>query len=129
MARIKGSNTKPELIVRRIVHSLGFRFRLHRRDLPGTPDIIFSRLKFALFVHGCFWHRHAGCRLTTSPRANAEFWNEKFSRNVKRDKKAARQLRSGGWHVAVVWECETKNPERLKRRLAKLLKTLDDSGV
>ena len=128
MSRVKARDTKPELITRRLVHELGFRFRLHRRDLPGTPDLVFPRLRLALFVHGCFWHRHLNCKLTTTPKTNADFWSEKFSQNMKRDDVAARRLRAAGWSVQIVWGCETRNPERLRKRLAKLLKRLNNSA-
>ncbi|MBK3735767.1 DNA mismatch endonuclease Vsr [Azospirillum brasilense] len=117
MARIGPRDSKPEMIVRRMVHALGYRFRLHRRDLPGTPDLIFPRLRKVIFVHGCFWHRHEGCRLTTTPKTRAEFWQEKFSRNVERDARKEDELRSLGWDVLTIWECETRKPDILRNRL------------
>src|SRR5206468_3267004 len=99
MSRVRQRDTKPELVARRIAHGLGFRFRLQRRDLPGSPDLVFPRLRFALFVHGCFWHRHPNCRLATMPKSNIAFWQAKFDRNVERDREVARRLRSAGWKV------------------------------
>ena len=110
MRRIRRVDTKPELDVRRTAHRLGYRFRLHRRDLPGTPDLVFSRLKKVIFVHGCFWHQH-NCRLgAKQPSTNAAYWLPKLARNVERDKLARRQLEDDGWGVLVIWECQTKMP-------------------
>jgi DNA mismatch endonuclease (patch repair protein) len=113
MAQVKGRNTLPEMIVRRMAHSLGYRFRLHRRELPGSPDLVFPRRKAVIFVHGCFWHRHGGCRKATSPKSREDFWNEKFERNVARDKRVKSELERMGWKVLVVWECETRDAEKL----------------
>ncbi|WP_260987640.1 very short patch repair endonuclease [Roseomonas gilardii] len=121
MSRVAQKNTKPEMIVRRIAHALGFRFRLHRRDLPGTPDIVFPRLRKAVFVHGCFWHRHPGCRLASTPKSRPEFWEPKFLANVERDGRKAEQLHASGWDVEIVWECETRDPDRLAKRLLEVL--------
>lgn len=115
MQKVRQRHTKPELIVRRTVHALGYRFRLHRKDLPGSPDLALPRHKIAIFVHGCFWHRHPGCRLASTPKSNSEFWNDKFRRNVERDSRKETELRALGWRVLVVWECETRDPENLKR--------------
>lgn len=117
MGRIKGVNTNPEMAVRRILHAMGRRFRLHRKDLPGRPDVVLSRYRTAIFVHGCFWHRHPGCRRTTVPKTRANFWNAKFEVNVARDEAAQQGLAAAGWNVLVVWECETKNPVNLQARL------------
>ena len=117
MSRIKGKDTRPELAVRSLVHALGYRFRLHRRDLPGTPDMVFPRFKKVVFVHGCFWHRHSGCRLAYTPKSNERFWATKFLRNVSRDKAALKKLRQLGWGTLVVWECELIDTRRLTRRL------------
>ena len=106
MSRIKARHTEPEIAVRRIAHGLGLRFRLHRKDLPGCPDLVFPRFRAAVFVHGCFWHRHAGCRYAYTPKTRVAFWTEKFSRNVARDRRAAEALRTRGWRVLVIWECE-----------------------
>jgi DNA mismatch endonuclease, patch repair protein len=123
MARVRGRNTKPELAVRRVSHELGFRFRLHRRDLPGTPDLVFSRLKKIILVHGCFWHRHKGCGRATTPKTRREFWVSKFDANIARDAKTTAALRRLGWSVLVVWECETRKPTSLRNRLGKFLGT------
>lgn len=121
MARIRAGNTRPELEVRRLVHSLGYRFRTHGRDLPGSPDIVLPRLRTVIFVHGCFWHRHRGCRFTTTPTANREFWLAKFSANVRRDRRASRLLRERGLSVLTIWECELQDSDKLRRRLARHL--------
>ncbi|MFJ4392207.1 very short patch repair endonuclease [Pseudomonas soli] len=109
MAGIKGRNTRPEMIVRRFLHANGYRFRLHRRDLPGSPDIVLSRLRVCIFVHGCFWHRHLGCHHTTSPKTRVDFWQEKFNKNVERDARAKDALLADGWKVLTIWECELKS--------------------
>lgn len=109
MSRVTGKDTKPELAVRRIAHSLGLRFRLHKRDLPGRPDLVFPKHRLAVFVHGCFWHRHEGCRLASTPKTRADFWQAKFETNVARDAAAAEQLAALGWNVLVLWECETRD--------------------
>jgi DNA mismatch endonuclease (patch repair protein) len=106
MARVGSKNTKPEMLVRRALHRLGFRFRLHRRDLPGRPDIVLPKYKTAIFVHGCFWHRHPGCRRTTIPKTREAFWLSKFEANISRDRKATEALERDGWKVLVLWECE-----------------------
>lgn len=111
MAGIRGKNTKPELIVRRFLHSKGFRFRLHDAKLPGRPDIVMPKYKLLIFVHGCFWHRHQGCRYATSPAQNGEKWQEKFRQNVERDQQQIKQLLDQGWRVLVIWECALRTPE------------------
>lgn len=121
MARVKSKGTTPELAVRRSAHALGFRFRLHGRDLPGTPDLVFPRLKKAIFVHGCFWHRHPGCSRTTSPKTRADYWENKFAENVARDAARLRELGELGWETLVIWECETFDAEALSRRLSAFL--------
>lgn len=105
MSGIRGKNTKPEIALRRLLHRSGLRYRLHSAPLPGRPDIVFPSRKIAIFVHGCFWHRHHGCHWCTTPLSNAEFWDAKLASNVQRDKRAAEQLHTTGWRVAVVWEC------------------------
>lgn len=117
MSRIRGKNTKPEMVVRRVAHRLGYRFRLHRRDLPGSPDLVFSGRRKVVFVHGCFWHRHSGCRLAYTPKSNMDFWNRKFDANQARDKAAIEQLQALGWNVLVIWECEAKAAELVASRL------------
>jgi DNA mismatch endonuclease (patch repair protein) len=105
MSGIRGRNTQPELTLRRALHRRGFRYRLHVAGLPGRPDIVFPRFRAVIQVHGCFWHRHAGCRFCTTPASNSPFWNEKFSRTVERDRITTNQLLKAGWRVAIVWEC------------------------
>jgi len=117
MGRIKGRDTAPERAVRSIVHQLGYRFRLHRVDLPGRPDLALPRLRTVLFVHGCFWHRHRGCKYAYSPKSNLAFWEAKFAKNRLRDKQVRRLLKKDGWRVLVVWECETSNLGKLSGRL------------
>ncbi|WP_441005677.1 very short patch repair endonuclease [Rhizobium sp. WSM4643] len=117
MARVGQKNTLPEVKVRKILHGLGYRYRIHRRDLPGSPDIVFPTRRKAIFVHGCFWHRHADCSKATSPKTRVEFWREKFAKNVERDKRKERELRELGWEVETIWECETKDMEGLARRV------------
>lgn len=121
MSRVKSRNTTPELTVRRIAHRLGYRFRLHRRDLPGKPDIVFPRLKTAIFVHGCFWHRHRGCAKAGLPKSRVVFWKAKFDRNVVRDKANRLALRRKGWRVLTVWQCETRDDAKLSQRLQSFL--------
>lgn len=121
MRRVRGKDTKPERAVRRAAHSLGYRFRLHRRDLPGTPDLTFPRLRKVVFVHGCFWHRHAGCSRTTTPKTRAAYWCEKFEQNVQRDRRNTSALRALGWKVLVVWECETFDRTGLLATLSRFL--------
>lgn len=121
MAGIRSRNTAPELAVRRIAHRMGLRFRLHRKDLPGRPDLVFPRHRLAVFVHGCFWHRHEGCRHASMPKSRTATWTRKFAANVERDARQQTALRSLGWGVLVVWECETKNKAAVERRLAELI--------
>jgi DNA mismatch endonuclease (patch repair protein) len=123
MGRIRGKDTKPELIVRSAAHRLGYRFRLHVRNLPGSPDLVFRSRNVALFVHGCFWHRHDGCRSCYDPKSNIEFWNLKFRNNVTRDQRVCTRLEEQGWRVAIIWECETANSDSLRKRLKELLST------
>lgn len=117
MSRIKGRDTAPEKVVRSALHAMGYRFRLHRRDLPGCPDIVLPRHSTVILVHGCFWHRHARCKFAYTPKSRQEFWEEKFAANVVRDKRTRRSLRSLGWRVIVVWECQTADCELLRQRL------------
>jgi DNA mismatch endonuclease (patch repair protein) len=123
MGNIRGRNTKPELLVRSALHRLGFRFRLNDGSLPGTPDIVRPRYRAVIFVHGCFWHRHAGCRLTAMPQTRPEFWQAKFAGTVARDQAAELALLSAGWRLAIVWECETRaGTEAVVERLATWLR-------
>lgn len=117
MSRIKSKDTKPELIVRSFLHKMGFRFRLNNTSLPGKPDIILPRYRTAIFVHGCFWHRHEGCVYAYTPKSRIEFWEEKFGLNIKRDAKVADQLKDSGWNQLVLWECEIKKSETLKYQI------------
>jgi DNA mismatch endonuclease (patch repair protein) len=105
MSRIKGTNTRPETELRKALHRLGLRFRLHDRDLPGRPDIVLSRWKAVIFVHGCFWHQHQGCRYATMPATRPEFWSAKFEANKARDERSLTELKALGWRTAIVWEC------------------------
>lgn len=123
MRSVRREHTKPELIVRRIAHSMGFRFRLHRKDLPGSPDLVFPRLHKVIFVHGCFWHGHEGCRYATVPKTRTEWWLAKIAKNQKRDALAIAHLRELGWGATVVWECETRKPAALSERVEDFLKT------
>jgi DNA mismatch endonuclease (patch repair protein) len=117
MSRIRSKNTRPEVLVRSLMHRMGYRFRLHSRRLPGSPDIVLSKWKTVVFVHGCFWHRHSGCRYAYSPKTRKTFWQSKFSQNVRRDLDRVRALRSLGWQVVPVWECELAHPAKLEKRL------------
>ena len=128
MRRVKGKNTRPELIVRQIAHALGYRFRLHRQDLPGCPDITFVSKKRAIFVHGCFWHRHNNCRRASTPKTRVDFWEAKFARNVARDIRKESELREAGWDVLVIWECETRQRDRLTDMLLAFLKAGEENG-
>lgn len=114
MAGIRAKNTKPELLIRRALFAQGLRFRLHRRDLPGVPDIVFPGRKIVVFVHGCFWHQHPSCRFAKLPSSNTNFWRNKLEGNTERDERAAAALLSMGWRVLTVWECATRNPLILK---------------
>jgi len=106
MSLIRSKDTSPELALRRALHALGLRYRLHNKHLPGKPDIVFPRRKLAVFVHGCFWHRHDNCKVATMPKSNTAFWQEKFDRNVARDQRSCEQLKVLGWRVEIAWECE-----------------------
>lgn len=108
MSGIRSKDTKPEMTVRRYLHARGFRYRLHARDLPGSPDLVLPRYRVAILVHGCFWHRHSGCRFATTPTSNVEKWDAKFQANLERDARKFASLQAAGWRVLVVWECELK---------------------
>ncbi|MBH3549502.1 DNA mismatch endonuclease Vsr [Pseudomonas aeruginosa] len=118
MSRIRGKDTKPEIALRKALHGLGLRYRLHGAGLPGKPDLVFPRYRTVVFVHGCFWHRHSGCNIATTPKSNTQFWLEKFEKNVERDARVITQLQMMGWKVITVWECElasfTKSQETAK---------------
>ena len=121
MRSVRQKNTTPEVIVRSLLHSLGLRFRIHTA-LPGTPDIVLARHKTVIFVHGCFWHRHQGCSRTTSPKIRREFWQQKFEANIKRDLNKSRALAQLKLRVLTIWECETRDPEKLRKKLGRLFR-------
>lgn len=120
MSGIRGVNTKPERIVRSYLHRAGLRFRLHVRSLPGRPDIVLRRHRTVVEVRGCFWHRHHGCRYATTPSSNMDFWTKKFEENVSRDRRNEQALRTLGWRVLVIWECQVANHQRLSRLLERI---------
>ena len=117
MRRIRSTDTAPEMAVRHLAHGLGYRYRLHRKDIPGKPDLVFSGRRKVIFVHGCFWHQHPGCREGHPPKSNAPYWLPKLKRNIERDKAALAQLAAAGWDVLVIWECETQDGEALAKTL------------
>lgn len=121
MSRIRDRDTKPERVVRSVVHRMGYRFRLRRRDLPGKPDIVLPKHRSVILVHGCFWHGHAGCTKAKRPETKRDFWNSKLDGNIERDRAAIAALQRQGWRVLVVWECQTKDTERLASVLAGFL--------
>jgi DNA mismatch endonuclease, patch repair protein len=122
MARVRGKDTKPEMTVRRAVYALGHRYRLHRRDLPGSPDLVFAHQRKVIFVHGCFWHRHKGCRRTTTPKTRVRFWKSKFDANIDRDLKNVAALQAAGWKVLVIWECEAIDVAALRAKVKLFLR-------
>lgn len=124
MRRIRNVDTGPEMRVRRVTHALGYRFRLHRRDLPGTPDLIFPRLRKVIFVHGCFWHRHSGCRHARLPKSRRNYWLPKLKRNSTRDTEVVAALRALGWTVLVVWECQVATEKDTSKLLLPFLSGL-----
>ncbi|WP_281376738.1 very short patch repair endonuclease [Rhizorhapis suberifaciens] len=117
MSRVGPKDTKPEMLVRRTLHRLGYRFRLHQADLHGRPDIVLPRYRTVIFVHGCFWHRHPGCSKASTPKTREDFWQDKFATNIARDRRNEDALRADGWQVLVVWECETRNPVKLDSKV------------
>lgn len=123
MRRIKAKGMKPEMAVRRLVHGMGYRYRLHKKDLPGKPDLVFQSQKKTIFVHGCFWHQHdaGSCKITRKPKSNKGYWLAKLKRNVQRDKENQAALKAAGWRVLTVWECQTNNSNVLSERLADFL--------
>ncbi|MGP1308875.1 MAG: very short patch repair endonuclease [Phycisphaerales bacterium] len=127
MSRIRGKDTKPELLVRSLIHRMGYRFRLHVAGLPGKPDVVLPRLRTVIFVHGCFWHRHAGCPKAYTPKSRTEFWQRKFDCNVERDQAAVDALSAMEWRVLTVWECELADISRLRRRLRAALRRAEES--
>jgi DNA mismatch endonuclease, patch repair protein len=128
MARIGQRNTAPEIMVRRLLHHMGYRFRLHRRDLPGTPDIVLPRHQVAVLVHGCFWHRHPNCQFAYTPKTRLDFWTRKFEQNVERDQRTEVALKERGWTVVTIWECETADSVKLNGRLRRALGRLRSRG-
>lgn len=120
MSGIRGKNTRPEIAVRKFLHAAGLRFRLHVADLPGRPDIVLPKHNSVVFVHGCFWHRHDGCKNCSTPKTRPEFWNAKFAANVQRDKRDQDELHRAGWNVVVIWECEAYTDAKLNRLLTRI---------
>ena len=129
MAGIRGRNTLPERSLRKQLFAAGLRFRVQRKDLPGRPDIVLAKFGAVIFVHGCFWHRHPECRFTTTPKSNAQFWSEKFQRNVARDRRNELALRELGWKVAVVWECAVTSVGLIDEELSRLIAWLNDERL
>jgi DNA mismatch endonuclease (patch repair protein) len=127
MSRIRGHDTGPERIVRSMLHRMGYRFRLNRKDLIGKPDIVLPKYKTVVFVHGCYWHRHHGCKFAYTPKSNKDFWNNKFKSNVKRDRHVKTELQKQGWRVIIIWECETRSLESLSDRIAGELKLIQSN--
>jgi DNA mismatch endonuclease, patch repair protein len=122
MSQIRSKNTQPERMVRSFLHAMGFRFRLHKRSLPGAPDIVLARFRTAIFVHGCFWHAHRNCRYATRPRSNRSYWRQKLAGNATRDEQNRKKLIAAGWRVITVWECEMKHSSRnIQERLLRIL--------
>lgn len=120
MSGIKGANTKPERLVRSFLHRHGLRFRLHGKGLPGKPDLVLPKYRSVVFVHGCFWHRHPGCRFAYTPKSNVDFWLKKFKENVRRDERKENELRESDWRVFIVWECETRNETSMMRLIEEI---------
>lgn len=118
MSRVKGRNTKPELLVRSLLHQMGYRFRLHRADLPGRPDIVLPKHRKVIFTHGCFWHGHNGCRKSNRPSTNREFWDKKIDGNISRDARNIAALEEAGWQVLIIWECKTRDHTILRQVLS-----------
>ena len=129
MSRIRGKNTKPEIMVRKWLHARGFRFRLHNKKLPGSPDIVLPKYGVAIMVNGCFWHGHKGCRYATKPKTNVEFWETKIARNRHRDEVTNAHLEALGWHVITVWECELRGKSIVASRLDALAEEIREAGV
>ena len=117
MSAIKSKNTKPEIAVRKLLHSMGYRFRLHRKDLPGSPDIVLPKYKIVIFVNGCFWHRHENCKYASTPKTRKEFWENKFNANKIRDQKIQKEIIDLGWKFIIIWECEARNIQPLEEKL------------
>jgi len=124
MSRVSSKDTKPEKIVRSYLHRVGLRFRLHGPGLPGKPDLVLAKYRTVVFVHGCFWHRHKGCKRATTPKTRKEFWMEKFEKNKARDRRNSRQLKENGWHVIVIWACELEGNLKRESTLGGLVRKL-----
>ncbi len=129
MSRIRGKNTKPEIMVRKGLHARGFRFRLHNKKLPGSPDIVLLKYGVAIMINGCFWHGHMGCRYATKPKSNIEFWESKIARNRHRDEVTEAHLLALGWHVITIWECELRRADKTAERIDKLVEEICDAGL
>ena len=129
MSRIRGKNTKPEILVRKELHARGFRFRLHNKKLPGSPDVVLPKYGVAIMVNGCFWHGHKGCRYATKPKSNVEFWEAKIARNRHRDEVTEAHLHALGWHVITIWECELRGAASATSRLDALAEEIHKAGV
>jgi DNA mismatch endonuclease (patch repair protein) len=121
MSQVKGKNTKPEVLVRSLLHRLGYRFRLHRKNLPGRPDIVLPKYRTVIFVHGCFWHQHPGCKRAALPKQNTDFWLQKLRTNAERDEQTLRALAELGWKTVVLWTCELKDIEKLTSEIREAL--------
>jgi DNA mismatch endonuclease (patch repair protein) len=118
MRQIRNKNTMPEILVRSLIHAMGLRFRLHKKNLPGCPDIVLTKCRTVVFVHGCYWHRHLGCKYASTPKTNTAFWLKKFTQNTNRDTENYCRLKKLGWNVLIIWQCETKDIAKLRKRLA-----------
>ena len=122
MSRIRSKNTSPEMRVRSVLHKQGYRFRLHHENLPGKPDLILKKFRLAIFVHGCFWHRHKGCKFAYRPKTNTEFWDNKFNKNIERDQRVEGKLHDLGWKTLTIWECESKHEEIIVEKVNNIIK-------
>ena len=129
MSRIRGKNTKPEILVRKELHARGFRFRLHNKKLPGSPDIVLPKYGVAIMINGCFWHGHKGCRYATRPKSNVEFWEVKIARNRHRDEVTTAHLEALGWYVITIWECELRGAEKAAVRIGSLVEEIYQAGI
>lgn len=121
MSLVRAKNTRPEMTVRRLLHSMGYRYRLHGKKLPGKPDLVFAGRRKVIFIHGCFWHRHENCTFAGLPKSNRDFWREKFDRNIARDRANCIRLREEGWKVLVIWQCELQDVEAVRRKAVRFL--------
>lgn len=125
MSRIHSKDTKPELLIRSELHKLGFRFRLHNKNLPGSPDIVLNKFRTVIFINGCFWHGHKNCKYSSLPKTNSQFWKEKILKNIERDKIAKKQLRSQGWHIITVWTCQLRNSIKVNTAINKIVNKIN----